>query len=892
MKASKVKRIGVAALAAGMSLMVIGASACNDKPAGAVGSFNNDKDPIVFSTLEVDKVFSPFYATTGPDMSVVGMTQISMLGNDENGNVAYGKDEPVVTLDYEMEKEGSVEDVDLFSTYKFVMKNDVKFSNGSPLTIKDVLFNYYVYLDPVYTGSTTIYSTDIVGLAEYRTQKGDKSEQDHFMDQYNTAADTRIDELDYAANDILKKNPGVDEQQFLDLLIAYAGGKDTNLVKDYNKALELFRAELETDYSNSLNSFQDTVFTGKDGTILRNLLKSDMEQFLYNEGYIEWKKNQGANGELVCKVTSSLEELRTKKKADGSLYWDKAAVINYVYGANIPDNISDVITYWMTASDLHTFIANEELEKDSANSELAYPNISGIKFANRTESITVNGKTYEPVQYNDDGSVKEGYNEVLTIKIKNIDPKAIWNFGITVSPMYYYSDAEHIEKFNFTDSFGVERASQSWYDKVIKAKNDIPVGAGPYAASNGTTEGVNVAAGQLPSASSFYDNGTIYFKRNPYYIGGAPKIQFVRFQVAASAQMTNNLYSGAMDFVEPSSTPEIESELNKHKKTDNVDYKTVPTLGYGYIGVNAGKVPSIYVRRAIMHSISTKRCVDYYKGGADAIYRPMSKQSWAYPENSVAYYPYLGDPVPANLDKVYPDYADYVRSLGKKSGDKLTENEQKEYIRILVEDYGKYKLNGNGVYAKGSDVLKYTFTIVGEEQNHPAWNALFLAGQFLNGCGFEINTTTDSQGLRKLNSGSLTVWAAAWGSTIDPDMYQVYHKESTATSTLNWGYKQILLNAGGKYNEEKALVDDLSDLIDAARRVDDSTKAGKNERARIYSSALDIVMEMAVELPTYQRSDLFAYNTYRIDVKSFFKNPTAYKGLTSNMHLLSLNVAQ
>ena len=885
MKSSKIKRISVVALAAGMSFAALGMTACKNK-SGAVGAFDNETDPVVFSTLEVDKVFSPFYATTGPDMSVVGMTQIAMLANDEYGKVSYGEDEPVVTLDLEIEKEGTREDVDLFTTYKFVLKNNVKYSNGSPLTIKDVLFNYYVYLDPVYTGSTTIYSTDIVGLAEYRTQKGTRYEQEHFMDKYNTAATARIDDLDKAAENILKNNNITGEENFRSLLINYADGEDTNLVKDYKKALDLFRAELETDYNNSLDSYKDTVFTGRDGTIMREQLQSNEEQFLYNEGYITWNKNDGTNGALSTSAAINMADLRAKN-------WGKEEVIQFVYDANIPDNISEIINYWMTASDLHTYIANQELELDStASGSLAYPNISGIQFANRTGSVTVNGKSYAVPQYNEDGSVKDGFNEVLTIKIKNVDPKAIWNFGITVSPMYYYSDAAHIAAFDFVSNFGVERASQSWYDSVVKARNDVPVGAGPYAASNGTREGVNVEAGQLPAASSFYDNGNIYFKRNPYYIGGAPKIKFVRFQVSASSQMTNNLYSGAMDFVEPSSTPEIESELEKHKKSDNVDYKTIATLGYGYIGVNAGKVPSVYVRRAIMHSISTKRCVDYYKGGAEAIYRPMSKQSWAYPDNAVAYYPYVGDPVPADLTKVYSEYANYVTALGKKAGDKLTEQEQKNYIHYLVHDLGGYTLNGNGVYQSGTNVLKYTFTIVGEDQNHPAWNALFLAGQFLNGCGFDINTTTDSQGLKKLNSGALTVWAAAWGSTIDPDMYQVYHKDSTATSTLNWGYKQILLNAGNKYSYELSLVEDLSDLIDEARRVDDSNAAGRNERARIYSDALDIVMDMAVELPTYQRSDLFAYSTYRINASTFFQNATAYKGLTSNMHLLSLNLAK
>ena len=40
----------------------------------------------------------------------------------------------------------------------------------------------------------------------------------------------------------------------------------------------------------------------------------------------------------------------------------------------------------------------------------------------------------------------------------------------------------------------------------------------------------------------------------------------------------------------------------------------------------------------------------------------------------------------------------------------------------------------------------------------------------------------------------------------------------------------------------------------------------QSERISIYAQALDKVMELAVEYPTYQRSDMFAYNTNVIDV--------------------------
>lgn len=125
-------------------------------------------DAFVIMTEQLDGLFNPFFYTSAPDGTIVSMTQISMLGADYvNGEVevAYGENEAVVVKDYDI-----VENSNDTTTYTFVLKNGIKFSDGHPLTMEDVLFNYYVYLDPVYTGSNTLYSTDILGLNEYRTQ--------------------------------------------------------------------------------------------------------------------------------------------------------------------------------------------------------------------------------------------------------------------------------------------------------------------------------------------------------------------------------------------------------------------------------------------------------------------------------------------------------------------------------------------------------------------------------------------------------------------------------------------------------------------------------------------------------------------------------------------------
>ena len=52
--------------------------------------------------------------------------------------------------------------------YDFTIRDDVKFADGEPLTIDDVIFSYYAYLDPSYDGSSSLYALPIKGLDAYR----------------------------------------------------------------------------------------------------------------------------------------------------------------------------------------------------------------------------------------------------------------------------------------------------------------------------------------------------------------------------------------------------------------------------------------------------------------------------------------------------------------------------------------------------------------------------------------------------------------------------------------------------------------------------------------------------------------------------------------------------
>lgn len=830
---------------------------------------NNETRPFVMASQEVDQVFSPFYSSSTSDTSVVGMTQISMLSNDKDGNPQTHKQgASVVVEDYEIVKNTA----NNTSTYNFVLRNDVKFSNGSQLTIKDVLFNLYVYLDPTYNGSATLYSTDIVGLKQYRTQSDNENEQDNFMDTFNQQANQRINNLLDAWEDIMDKNADIKftESSFKEKLQEYQdeqGDVDSymHLVEDYTNGCSLFKEEIDSDYKNAKSTNpEDIIFTDKDNKEHKNLFSTPQEIFLYNEGFIKWNKK---DAKLEFTAHSSLDEIKALTEEQCK---------QLVVDAYIPEQFGQVIQFFQTATELRTYIAND-LAKKHLDNNMKYNNISGIKYANQTSEVTVNGQKYGAPTLDTDGSVLDG-NQVLSITINGEDPKAIWNFAFAVAPMYYYSNQEQISKFDYVKNFGVSYNDQDFRDKVLKDENKIlvPVGAGAYKASskNGSS---SVTGG------TFFDGTTIYFERNEYFkdgkTGKSANIKNIYFRVVPTEGVLNALYSNSVDYCEPSAKPETVSELQL-KKEEGYETVDVKTQGYGYIGLNASKVQNLYVRQAIMHSIKVDDIVSYYGATATRINRSMSSESWAYPKGCTPYYPYVGDPIPNDLDVVSPNYKKYVDIIGKKSGETMNEDEQKGFIDYLIGTLGKVQKDGNGQY----NGLNYTFTIGGASDDHPAYNAFNTAKTLLNKCGLQITVAKDSQALIKLTSGSLEVWAAAWSSALDPDMYQVYHKDSKATAILNWGYPSILNNSS-KYSEEYAIINKLSDVIMQARKTTD-----QNQRTNYYKIALDYVMQLAIELPTYQRKDLSAFNGKIVEKNSLNvgEELTSLKGVTAAIWRASL----
>ena len=815
--------------------------------AGCRGDEKTAPDALVIMSEALDGVFNPFFSTTGPDNTIVSMTQLSMLTYGyENGDVvvAFGDNEAVVVKDY-ISKYDSAANT---TTYTFVLKNGVTFSDGHPLTIEDVMFNLYLYLDPVYTGSSTMYSTDIVGLQDYRTQTlgADSNIDSTIAEAAANRAQDRINELInlYKATGATA-TAGSYSASYEDMVNAInnytlsAGYKaaisnnpnevsTADLLDDYNRALKLFKEELYSDYESAQEAFTELPYSE------HQEFKDPVLCFMYAEGYVSVEYAKDANNkDIKSKI------VKITKQYNDSVVTSMDSAVNYVYNSKIEQELDQILQYWATATTLkteYTAKAKEVIlsENTSTDGKLSVPSISGIvSLGHNTDvtSVTCSNGTYTVAhQYNADGTVaNSNEHAVLQITINGVDPKAVWNFAFPVAPQHYYGEGSSVGMDIANNQFGVEFASYKFMTEIVQSTRNIqvPMGAGPYVATNKDN-------GNNPSGTDFYADNVVYFKANESFLMGKANIEKVRYQVVSSSNAISALESGSVHFVSPQYTQNNYEQLQKLSKS-GINTMFTDQLGYGYIGINAEYVQDINLRKAIMCAMNTSLALSYYSTGtAETIYWPMSTVSWAYP-------------------------TDASGNTSRDNGhDYPAINWTEASATQQIQDY----MAAAGVSA-GDNKLSLRFTIAGSSlTEHPCYQVFRAAAELLNKLGWDIEVVADSNALTKLTTGSLAVWAAAWGSTIDPDLYQVYHKNSTATSVLSWGYDAILSNPS-LYPIENNILNQLSKIIDDARATTDQA-----ERTELYEEAMGYILDLAVELPVYQRSVLYAYNSNVIDASS------------------------
>lgn len=705
---------------------------------------------LVLAETGFEGKFSPFFASSASDQDVIDLTQLGLLGADRKGEMIlngiegetreyngtdytyYGTSDCVVTEN----DDGTV-------TYDIKLRDDLKFSDGEPVTIDDVIFSMYVFLDPTYDGSVTMYSTPIVGLEEYRNSMSTLSK-----------------------------------------LIAEAG-------------------EDNTDYTNFTEEQQKAFWDA------------------VNDGGVKFA-----------------QEIVDYMMANGATDVTSAAA---GWGFDLPDG-ADAKAFFLAIGEQYdwSFSAMEAESAGSALSELIPEDV----YAYSTTGVNV-GNAVANVA----GIVKTG-DYSMTLTTSELSTTMIYQLQMPIAPLHYYGDESLYDYDN--NSFGFVKGDLSG----VRSKTSAPLGGGMFTFSK-------------------YSDGVVYLDANPDYFNGAPKVAHVNMKETQEADKITGVQAGTIDISDPSYSLEVADQIADINGVEGEDGPVITTRlkdyrGYGYIAlsaknVNVGGDPSSQaskdLRKAIMTVIAAYRdegIDSYYGDTATVINYPMSNTSWA---------------APSVTDDGYQiAYSTDVDGNEIYTSDMKSEDKYAAALQAALgyfEAAGYTVANGQITAAPAGAKMEYQVNIgASGNGDHPSFQTLTNAAAALKTIGFTL-TVNDMANASDLfasyQSGAAEGWVAAWQSTNDPDMFQLYHSQG----------------ATNYYAINDA---DLDELIMAARQTTD-----QEARKAMYKEAMEIILDWGVELPVYQRSEATIFSTERVNIDTIAKDQTPYWTYKSELNNLELN---
>ena len=732
---------------------------------------------LVYATSTFGEKFSPFFATTAYDQEVADLTQAGLLPSDRGGNVIrngiegetvnyngtdytyYG----IANVEVVMNEDGTVD-------YNLTMRDDIKFSDGHPADIDDVIFGIYVLADPTYDGSSTIYAQPIEGIQEYYNSQA-------YL--YTLLANAGRDNTDFS-----KWDEATQTAFWADVDVA--GAKLAQEIVDY-----VVTNYCSDDYAAEIESTADAI---KADPALQ--VKFGMAMWGFGDAWTEgataadyWKAIEAAYGNII-------EASDTESAGTGLFDFIDDFDAKYAGVINLDDSVK---------------------------------NIKGI--------------------------IRTG-DYSMTVHMTEYDATSIYNMSFTVAPLHYYGSEELYDYDN--NMFGFPKGDLS----LVRAKTTQPLGCGPFVFES-------------------YENGVVTLKSNPNYFLGEPKVKTLLMQEANDADYIPGVVTGTFDIAVPSISADAVKALEDANSNNELTGDVVTTIlvdyrGYGYLGISAdlvkvgedaGSTESKNLRKALMTLLSVYRDTvinSYYGDRASVIQYPISNTSWAAPRPTDEGY--------QNCYSVDVDgNAIYTEGM----------NDEQKYEAALQAAIGYLKAAGytwdeatsTFTAAPEGASLVYEAMIPGQGvQDHPAYGVAVAASEQLAKVGItlQVNDVGTSTWNNALEGNTAQIWAAAWQSTADPDMYQVYHSRNAHGENTNSNHYQIVDSA-------------LDDLIIAGR-----TSADNDFRKATYKQAMEIILDWGCELPLYQRKDCTVASSIRVDCDTLPSDMTPYLGWYGEVEALAV----
>lgn len=747
-------------------------------------STSTGADTLVVGKDTFGSKFSPFFATLAYDQDVSDMVSIGLLASDREGNIVMkGIEGETIAYNGTDYTYNGIADCDVTQNddgtvvYDFTLRDDIKFSDGEPLTADDVIFSMYVLADPTYDGAATFYTLPIKGMEDYRSG------------------------MDSLGNIIL------------------AAGRDNT--------------DFTTFTEDQMNAYWAAV---------------DEEGEKFAQDIVDY---------CVANYPDYLESVGNSEVALGMFAWgfgdvnDDGTVLTGA-GTGTEYNIADltIADYW---TELQAKYENDLVtmsETEAAGDDLfAMLNEDYPEF---TQGITTGDSAA-----NISGIEKTG-DYSLRVTMDKFDAVAIYQLGVAVAPLHYYGDTSKYDYDN--NMFGFTKGDLS----IVKDKTTQPLGAGPYKFDS-------------------YENGVVTFTANENYFKGEPKIKTILFKETPESDKLTGVASGTFDISDPSMSVDVLKNIKKYNSNGEVTGDVLTTdlvdnLGYGYIGINANVVKvgddkaseaSKDLRKAFATIFAAYRDTvinSYYGEMATVIQYPMSNTSWAAPKPADEGYQ-IAYSVDADGNSIYT--ADMT--------------DEQKYEAALQASISFFKAAGytfdeaTGKFTAAPEGAEMTYEVIipgGGTGDHPAFGILTAAKEALATIGItlQINDPSDSSVWNNaLEANTAEMWAGAWGATVDPDMYQVYHSDNANGKGTNSNH----------YSIEDA---DLDEMIIAARN-----SADQSYRKATYKECLETILDWGVEIPTYQRQNAVVISTERVNVSTMTPDITTFWGWTFDIEKLEMN---
>lgn len=710
---------------------------------------------LVLADTGFEGKFSPFFAASSADQHVIDLTNIALLGADRKGEMILkgieGETREYNGTDYTYYGPADcevTENADGTVTYAINMRDDLVFSDGTPITIDDVIFNLYVYMDPTYDGSATLYSMPIAGLDDYRSSMTTLSKLIAEAGEDNTDNSLFTAEQQKAFWDAVNEGGAAFAQEIVDYCVSAGYAADSN------------------DVATAASAW------GFDG--------------------------------LAADATAKDFFLAIAENYD----WNFASMEAVTAGSALSDLIpADVYAYSTT----------------------------GVATGADVDTVS--------------GIVKTG-DYSMTITTTELSNSMIYQLQLPIASLDYYGDRSLYDYDNH--SYGFKKGDLS----KVRSVTSTPLGAGAYTFNK-------------------YSDGVIYLDANPNYYEGEALIKHVNMKETQEADKITGVQAGTIDISDPSYSLEAANQIATINGGDSdLDGSVITTRlkdfrGYGYIALSAENVKvgndpaseeSKDLRKAIMTVIAAYRdegINSYYGDTATIINYPMSNTSWAAPSVTDDGYK-IAYSTDVDGNEIY---------TSDMSGDT-------KYAAALQAALGYFEAagytveNGQVTAAPAGAKMEYTVNIgASGNGDHPSFQVLTNAAAALKTIGFTltVNDLANASDLySSYQSGVAEGWVAAWQSTNDPDMYQLY-------------------DSNGSTNYYKINDSDLDELIETARQTTD-----QDARKAMYKEAMEIILDWGVELPVYQRSEATIFSSERVDTTTIPNDMTPYWTYQSEINKIAL----